>query len=67
MSLGDGADDGIIEGAAVVTGPHQLDGGAQRRHLRRLAALLDDGTLRVHVHDTFELERVRSKLAIGVR
>jgi NADPH:quinone reductase-like Zn-dependent oxidoreductase len=47
-------------------------------NLRGLAALLDDGTLRVHVHDTFELdratdalqaltERVRGKLAISVR
>jgi NADPH:quinone reductase-like Zn-dependent oxidoreductase len=47
-------------------------------NLRRLAALLDDATLRVHVHDTFELdratdallaltERVRGKLAITVR
>ena len=48
-------------------------------NLRRLAALLDDGTLQVHVHDTFEFdratdalqalatERVRGKLAISVR
>ena len=48
-------------------------------NLRRLAALLDDGTLQVHVHDTFELDRaidalqalatehVRGKLAISVR
>jgi len=48
-------------------------------NLRRLAALLDDGTLRVHVHDTFELDRaaealqalaiehVRGKVAISVR
>jgi NADPH:quinone reductase-like Zn-dependent oxidoreductase len=47
-------------------------------NLRRLAALLDDGTLRVHIHDTFALDRatdalhalatehVRGKLAIGV-
>ena len=46
-------------------------------NFRRLAALLDDGTLRVHVHDTFELdratdalqpctERFRGKLAINV-
>jgi NADPH:quinone reductase-like Zn-dependent oxidoreductase len=48
-------------------------------NLRRLAALLDDGTLQVHVHDTFEFDRapdalralatehVRGKLAISVR
>ena len=48
-------------------------------NLRRLAALLDDGTLQVHIHDTFEFdcatdalhalatERVRGKLAISVR
>ena len=48
-------------------------------NLRRLAALLDDGTLQVHIHDTFELDRatdalqalatehVHGKLAISVR
>jgi NADPH:quinone reductase-like Zn-dependent oxidoreductase len=48
-------------------------------NLRRVAALLDDGALRVHFHDTFELDRatdalealyvehVRGKLAITVR
>jgi NADPH2:quinone reductase len=48
-------------------------------NLRRLAALLDDGTLQVHIHDTFDLDRatdalealaaehVRGKLAISVR
>jgi NADPH:quinone reductase-like Zn-dependent oxidoreductase len=48
-------------------------------NLRRLAALLDEGTLQVHLHDTFELDRataalqtlatehVRGKLAISVR
>ena len=48
-------------------------------NLRRLAALLDDGPLRVHIHDTFEfrlrhrrasglaIEHVRGKLAISVR
>jgi NADPH:quinone reductase-like Zn-dependent oxidoreductase len=47
-------------------------------NLRRLAALLDDGTLHVHIHDTFALDRatkalgalasehVRGKLAIRV-
>ena len=48
-------------------------------NLRRLAALLDDRTLQVHIHDTYELDRatdalqtlateaVRGKLAISVR
>ena len=48
-------------------------------NLRRLAALLDDGTLQVHIHGTFELvraidalqalatEHVRGKLSISVR
>ena len=48
-------------------------------NLRRLAALLDDGRLQVHIQDTFELDRathalqalatehVRGKLAISVR
>jgi NADPH:quinone reductase-like Zn-dependent oxidoreductase len=48
-------------------------------NLRRLAALLEDGTLQVHIHDTFEFdhatdalqalatEHVRGKLAISVR
>ena len=52
--------------------------GASEDNLRRLAALLDDGTLRVHIHDTFELDRAtdalqtlatehfRGKLAISV-
>jgi NADPH:quinone reductase-like Zn-dependent oxidoreductase len=47
-------------------------------NLRRLAGLLDDGTLQVHIHNTFELDRatdalqalatehVRGKLAISV-
>jgi NADPH:quinone reductase-like Zn-dependent oxidoreductase len=48
-------------------------------NLGRLAALLDNGTLQVHIHDTFELDRatkalqalatehIRGKLAINVR
>ena len=47
-------------------------------NLRRLAALLDDGTLQAHIHDSFEFARapealqalanahVRGKLAINV-
>jgi NADPH:quinone reductase len=31
-------------------------------NLHRLAALLDDGTLQVHIHDTFKLERATSAL-----
>ena len=31
-------------------------------NLRRLAALLDDGTLQVHIHDTFELDRAPEAL-----
>ena len=31
-------------------------------NLRRLGALLDDGTLRVHIHDTFPLERATDAL-----
>ena len=52
--------------------------GSAPDNLRRLAALLDDGTLQVHIHDTFEFDRatdalqalatehVRGKLAISV-
>ena len=33
-------------------------------NLRRLGALLDDGTLRVHIHDTFPLERAADALQV---
>ncbi len=79
-ALGDGARVASSNGAAG-EGPGRTNVMAvpSTENLRRLAALLDDGTLRVHIHDTFELEdaidalqalgteHVRGKLAISVR
>jgi NADPH:quinone reductase len=79
-ALGDGARVASSNGAAG-EGPGRINVMAvpSGDNLRRLAALLDDGTLQVHIHDSFELDRapdalqalatehVRGKLAIGVR
>jgi NADPH:quinone reductase len=79
-ALGDGARVASSNGAAG-EGPGRINVMAvpSGDNLRRLAALLDDGTLQVHIHDTFGLDRaadalqalatehVRGKLAIGVR
>ena len=46
----------------MVTGPDYSMAAPSDGDLRRLAALLDDGTLRVHVHDTFEVERATDAL-----
>jgi NADPH:quinone reductase-like Zn-dependent oxidoreductase len=84
-----GAFDGALRDGARVASSNGAAGEGPGRtnvmavpsedNLRRLAALLDDGTLQVRVHDTFELDRatdalqalatehVRGKLAISVR
>jgi NADPH:quinone reductase len=89
VSYAPGEFDGALRDGARVASPNSAAGEGPGRtnvmavpseeNLRRLAALLDDGTLRVHVHDTFELvratdalhalatEHVRGKLAISVR
>ncbi len=89
VSFAPGAFDGVLkDGARVASsngaageGPGRTDVMAvpSNDNLRRLAALLDDGTLQVHLHDTFELDRVsdalqtlatehvRGKLAISVQ
>jgi NADPH:quinone reductase len=89
VSYAPGAFDGALGDGARVASSNGAAGGGPGRinvmavpsgdNLRRLAALLDDGTLQVHIHDSFELDRapdalqalatehVRGKLAIGVR
>jgi NADPH:quinone reductase-like Zn-dependent oxidoreductase len=89
VSYAPGAFDGALRDGARVASSNGAAGEGPGRtnvmavpsedNLRRLAALLDDGTLQVHVHDTFELDRaidalqalatehVRGKLAISVR
>src|SRR5215207_364139 len=89
VSYAPGAFDGALRDGARVASSNGAAGEGPRRtnlmavpstdNLRRLAALLDDGTLQVHIHDTFEFDRatdalqalatehVRGKLAISVR
>ena len=89
VSYAPGLYDGALKDGARVASPIGAAGEGPGRtnvmavpsedNLRRLAALLDDGTLRVHLHETFELDRaadalkalatghVRGKLAISVR
>ena len=89
ISYGPGAFDGALrEGARVASSNGAAGEGTGRtnvmavpseENLRRLAALLDDGTLQVHIHNTFALDRatdalqalatehVRGKLGISVR
>jgi NADPH:quinone reductase-like Zn-dependent oxidoreductase len=89
VSYAPGAFDGALKDGARVASSNGAAGEGPGRtnlmavpstdNLRRLAALLDDGTLEVHIHDTFEFdratdalqalatERVRGKLAISVR
>ena len=89
VSYAPGAFDGALRDGARVASSNGAAGEAPGRtnlmavpsedNLRRLAALLDDGTLQVHIHDTFEFDRatdalqalatdrVRGKLAISVR
>jgi NADPH:quinone reductase-like Zn-dependent oxidoreductase len=89
VSYAPGAFDGALKDGARVASSNGAAGEGPGRtnlmavpstdNLRRLAALLVDGTLRVHIHDTFELDRatdalqalatehVRGKLAISVR
>ncbi len=88
VSYAPGAFDGALRDGARVASSNGAAGEGPGRtnliavpskdNLRRLAALLDDGTLQVHIHDTFEFdratdalqalatERVRGKLAISV-
>jgi NADPH:quinone reductase len=89
VSYAPGAFDGCLKDGARVASSNGAAGEGLGRtnvmavpsdeNLRRLAALLDDGTMRVHIQDTFELDRatdalralatehVRGKLAISVR
>jgi NADPH:quinone reductase-like Zn-dependent oxidoreductase len=84
-----GAFDGALKDGARVASTNGAAGEGPGRtnaiavpsndNLRRLAALLDDGTLQVNIHDTYELgraagalqalatEHVRGKLAISLR
>jgi NADPH:quinone reductase-like Zn-dependent oxidoreductase len=88
VSYAPGAFDGALRDGARVASTNGAAGEGPGRtnlmavpsddNLRRLAALLDDGTLQVHIHDTYELDRptdalqalatehVRGKLAISV-
>ena len=88
VSYAPGAFDGALrDGARVASSNGAAGEGSDHtnvmavpseENLRRLAALLDDGTLEVHIHDTFGLDRatkalqalatehVRGKLAISV-
>ncbi len=88
VSYAPGAFDGALKDGARIASSNGAAGEGTGRtnvmavpsedNLRRLAALLDDGTLQVHIHDTFELDRaadamqvlatehVRGKLAISV-
>ena len=87
VSYAPGAFDGAIRDSARVVSSNGAAGEGPCRtnvmavpsedHLRRLAALLDDGTLQTHVHDIFDFDRatyalqtlatehVRGKLAIS--
>jgi NADPH:quinone reductase-like Zn-dependent oxidoreductase len=89
VSYAPGAFDGALrDGARVASSNGAAREGPGRTNvmavpsddnLRRLATLLDDGTLQVHIHDTFELDRatdalqalasehIRGKLAISLR
>jgi len=89
VSYAPGAFDGALRDGARVASSNGAAGEGPGRtnvmavpsgdNLRRLAALIDDGTLQVHAHDTFELDRatdalqvlatehVLGKLAISVR
>jgi len=89
VSYAPGAFDGALRDGARVASSNGAAGEGPGRtnviavpsddNLRRLAALLDNGTLRVQIHDSFELDRapdalqalatehVRGKLAIRVR
>ena len=89
VSYAPGAFDGALKDGARVASTNGAAGEGPGRtnaiavpsndNLRRLAALLDDGTLQVHIHDTYELDRatdalqalatehVRGKLAISLR
>jgi NADPH:quinone reductase-like Zn-dependent oxidoreductase len=89
VSYAPGAFDGALRDGASVASSNGAAGEGPGRtnviavpsddNLRRLAALLDDGTLRVHIDDTYELDRatealqalatehIRGKLAISVR
>ena len=89
VSYAPGAFDGALRDGARVASSNGAAGEGPGRtnvmavpstdNLRRLAELLDDGTLQVHIHRTFEFdratdalqalatERVRGKLAISVR
>jgi NADPH:quinone reductase-like Zn-dependent oxidoreductase len=89
VSYAPGAFDGALRDGARVASSNGAAGEGPGRtnvmavpstdNLRRLAALLDDGTLQVHIHDTFGFDRatdalqalatehVRGKLAISVR
>jgi NADPH:quinone reductase-like Zn-dependent oxidoreductase len=88
VSYAPGAFDGALRDGASVASSNGAAGEGPGRtnviavpsddNLRRLAALLDDGTLRVHIDDTYELDRatealqalatehIRGKLAISV-
>lgn len=88
VSYAPGSFDGVLKGGARIVSSNGAAGeGADRTNvmavpsqdnLRRLATMLDDGTLQVHIHQTFELDRatgalqalatqhVRGKLAINV-
>jgi len=80
-------DDALRDGARVASSNGAAGEGPGRTNviavpsednLRRLGALLDDGTLQVHIHETFEFDRatdalralatehVRGKLAISI-
>ena len=87
VSYAPGAFDGALRDSARVVSSNGAAGEGPCRtnvmavpsedHLRRLAALLDDGTLQTHVHDIFDFDRatyalqtlatehVRGKLAIS--
>jgi NADPH:quinone reductase len=89
VSYAPGAFDGALRDGARVASSNGAAGEGPGRinlvavpstdNLRRLAAVLDDGTLRIRIHDTFEFDRatdalqalatehVRGKLAISVR
>jgi NADPH:quinone reductase-like Zn-dependent oxidoreductase len=89
VSYAPGAFDGALRDGARVASSNGAAGEGPGRtnvmavpstdNLRRLAALLDAGTLQAQIHDTFEFdratdalqalatERVRGKLAISVR
>jgi NADPH2:quinone reductase len=89
VSYATGAFDGALRDGARVASSNGAAGEGPGRtnvmavpsddNLRRLGAMLADGTVQVHIHDTFELDRaadalqalatehVHGKLAISVR